>query len=264
MTQQFERESMVFYASFFEAIKDLPADQFKDCACTLLGYGLFGLVPESKGIEKTIFIMAKPQIDKNHQRWENAKKKNTSKEDGAKSEEKPTSCDVETTKEQAKELSTNVDKNVEESTSLAKREEVTVPENDVILGCVNDEESEDCPIPEGECVYSDADFVGHKMIEEKGVDVRDACGEFNNVFLSVNERGKLITQLGIEEYIARLEFFSAYLKRKPGHKSACHYVDMMDWVGKAVEERRPKKTEEKKEEKKDALEFDFENFYERP
>ena len=64
---------MVFYRSFYEAVKDLPPEDFKGAVCALMNYGLDGVVPASTGIEKTIYIMAKPQIDKNNKRYENGK-----------------------------------------------------------------------------------------------------------------------------------------------------------------------------------------------
>ena len=69
-----ERESMVFYKSFFDAIKDLPPEDFKKCACAILEYGLDGRKPVKNGLEKTVYLMAKPQIDKNNQRYENGKR----------------------------------------------------------------------------------------------------------------------------------------------------------------------------------------------
>lgn len=68
------RDSMLFYRSFYEAVKDLDAESFKKAVCTLLNYGLDGISPDTTGIEKTIFILAKPQIDKNNVRYQNAKK----------------------------------------------------------------------------------------------------------------------------------------------------------------------------------------------
>ena len=35
-----EREGMVFYRSFYEAIKELPPEDFKKCASAILEYGL--------------------------------------------------------------------------------------------------------------------------------------------------------------------------------------------------------------------------------
>ena len=68
-----ERDGMVFYRSFYDAIKELPPEDFKKCTVALLEYGLNGTEPETSGIEKTVYIMAKPQIDKNNQRYINGK-----------------------------------------------------------------------------------------------------------------------------------------------------------------------------------------------
>ena len=67
------RDSIVFYRSFYEAVKDLPPDDFKKSVCAIMDYGLDGTVPDTSGIEKTIYVLAKPQIDKNNQRYENGK-----------------------------------------------------------------------------------------------------------------------------------------------------------------------------------------------
>lgn len=69
-----ERDSIVFYKSFFDAIKELPPEDFKNCMTALMEYGFEGKVPETSGIAKSIFLMAKPQIDKNNQRYANGKK----------------------------------------------------------------------------------------------------------------------------------------------------------------------------------------------
>ena len=68
------RDSVVFYRSFANAIRDLPPDQFKACAMSIINYGLDGIEPEGSGIEKTVFCMAKPQIDANNRRYENGTK----------------------------------------------------------------------------------------------------------------------------------------------------------------------------------------------
>ncbi|WP_321024987.1 DUF6291 domain-containing protein [Eisenbergiella porci] len=68
------RDSIVFYRSFYEAVKDLPADQFKACVKAIMDYGLDGTVPETCGIEKTVYLMAKPQIDANNKRYLNGTK----------------------------------------------------------------------------------------------------------------------------------------------------------------------------------------------
>lgn len=68
------RDGVVFYRSFYEAIRSLPAEQFKAAALAILEYGLDGKEPETEGIEKTVFCMAKPQIDANNRRYENGTK----------------------------------------------------------------------------------------------------------------------------------------------------------------------------------------------
>ena len=65
------RDSMVVYRSFVDAIRDLPPDQFKACAMAIFDYGLDGNEPEGSGIDRTVFCMAKPQIDANNRKYEN-------------------------------------------------------------------------------------------------------------------------------------------------------------------------------------------------
>ena len=63
------RDSVVFYRSFYEAIRMLPPEQFKASALAILEYGLDGKEPDTDGIERTVFCMAKPQIDANNRRY---------------------------------------------------------------------------------------------------------------------------------------------------------------------------------------------------
>ena len=65
------RDSMVFYRSFFEAVEDLPPEDFKQAVTAIMRYGLDGTADDVKGVAKSILIMARPQIDKNNKRYEN-------------------------------------------------------------------------------------------------------------------------------------------------------------------------------------------------
>ncbi|MCD8036978.1 MAG: DUF6291 domain-containing protein [Clostridiales bacterium] len=68
------RSSMVFYRSFFDAVKNLPEKEFKQSVMALLYYGLDGKEPEEGDVlAQTIFVLSKPQIDKNNQRYLNGK-----------------------------------------------------------------------------------------------------------------------------------------------------------------------------------------------
>lgn len=65
------RESIVFYRSFYEAIKELPAEEFRNVVMAIMEYGLNDSEIDTSGVAKAILIMAKPQIDKNNKRYEN-------------------------------------------------------------------------------------------------------------------------------------------------------------------------------------------------
>lgn len=65
------RDSMVFYRSFFEAVEDLPPEDFKQAVTAIMRYALDGTADDVKGVAKSILIMARPQIDKNNKRYEN-------------------------------------------------------------------------------------------------------------------------------------------------------------------------------------------------
>ena len=64
------RESMVFYRSFVEGIAELDEKDQLEAFWNILNYALDGREPEGKGAAKAIFKMAKPQIDKNNQKYE--------------------------------------------------------------------------------------------------------------------------------------------------------------------------------------------------
>lgn len=68
------RDSMVFYRSFYEAIRELPPEEFKECVIAILDYALDGIPPNTNGIAKTVFHLTRPQIDANNKRYENGAK----------------------------------------------------------------------------------------------------------------------------------------------------------------------------------------------
>lgn len=70
-----ERESFVFYRSFYEGIKELPRDIQGEVLTAIMEYGLNGVTTENqKQITKAMFSLIKPQLDANNQRFENGKK----------------------------------------------------------------------------------------------------------------------------------------------------------------------------------------------
>lgn len=68
------RDSVVFYRSFYDAIKNIPeADQLK-VYTAIMEYAMNDVQPEIDGIALAIFLLVKPQIDANNKRYENGKK----------------------------------------------------------------------------------------------------------------------------------------------------------------------------------------------
>lgn len=68
------RDSFVFYRSFYECIKELPQKSAYPLLMALCEYALNGKESDLKGLEAGIFAMMKPQIDANNKRYENGKK----------------------------------------------------------------------------------------------------------------------------------------------------------------------------------------------
>lgn len=68
------RDSIVFYRSFWEAIKQLPEKERLESLTAILEYGLDEIEPKSAGVASAMFLMAKPQIDANNRRYQNGTK----------------------------------------------------------------------------------------------------------------------------------------------------------------------------------------------
>ena len=105
------RDSIVFYRSFYEAIKEIPLEEQGVVYNAIYGYALDGIEPELNGIAKAIFLLVKPQIDANNNRYENGKKggKPKANQNETKTEPKPNQDVTET------EPNENVNVNVNEN-----------------------------------------------------------------------------------------------------------------------------------------------------
>lgn len=68
------RTSFVFYRSFFEAAALLPEAEQAAFFMALCRYALEGTEPELPGALAALFLMARPILDANQQRYENGKK----------------------------------------------------------------------------------------------------------------------------------------------------------------------------------------------
>ena len=70
-----ERNSFIFYKTWWKAIKNLPRDVQGDVLTAIVEYGLTGETTEQlKPITKALLELVKPQIDANNQRFINGSK----------------------------------------------------------------------------------------------------------------------------------------------------------------------------------------------
>ena len=87
------KDSFIFYRSFYEAVKELSADEQIKVYQAICEYSLNGELPDLTGIPKAIFTLIKPQIEANNKRYENGKKGGRPKTE---TEEKPKDNQTET------------------------------------------------------------------------------------------------------------------------------------------------------------------------
>ena len=75
------KESFIFFASFDEALRELPDKSRLKVYDAVCDYALRGIEADFNGIEKAIFTLIKAQIDRRNQRVENGKKGGRKKKD---------------------------------------------------------------------------------------------------------------------------------------------------------------------------------------
>lgn len=69
-----ERDSMIIYRSFYEAIKELPKENQAEVWNAVYELGLNGKTTQLEGISKTIFTLIAPQIEANYKKFVNGSK----------------------------------------------------------------------------------------------------------------------------------------------------------------------------------------------
>ena len=69
-----ERDSFIFYNSFYQAISELPESDRLAVYDAIAQYSLTGEMPELSGVGKAIMTLIRPQIDANKRRYENGRK----------------------------------------------------------------------------------------------------------------------------------------------------------------------------------------------
>ena len=124
------RDSIVFYRSFYEAIKEIPLEEQAVVYNAIYGYALDDVEPELTGIAKAIFLLVKPQIDANNTKYENGKKGGKPKTNQTETKTKPNSNQTETESKP----NVNVNENVNDNDL---KEEVVQEEKPTAAGWVS-------------------------------------------------------------------------------------------------------------------------------
>lgn len=212
------RESFVFYASFYEALQDLKDKerlQVYDAICDL---ALTGNDRKLSGLSKTIFTLIKPQVLANTQKFNNGKR-------GGRPKKITTGLDETET--------TGYD--LKETTGYVSEETETKPNDNVnVNGNVNVNDNVNV---NGET----ATKTSSQKKPTKAKITKHKHGEYSHVLLSDEEYEKLIEQYpNHEELIKTLD----EAKEMKGYKYQSDYLAIKKWVVDAVNKNYPPNEEE--------------------
>ena len=131
-----ERESFVFYRSFYEAIRRQPKKVQADIYNAIADYALNGTEPtDSPDAVVSIFLLVKPQIDANNIRYEVGKKggrPKKNKTNGFENNEKTKTDGFENTCENDSFEKPNVNENVNENVNAASARKRTPKREPVV------------------------------------------------------------------------------------------------------------------------------------
>ena len=198
-----ERESFVFYKSFFEALSCLDKDAKADCFDAIAQYALYGEVPDISGAAKAVFVSVKPQIDANNRRYANGCKGGKPKANQSVTKPKP----------KRNQSVTKTEPNPNQSVTKA---EPNVNVNDNVNENDNDNVNEN--VNENEKKYT--------------------YGENKKVSLTNREYERLVNDYGVDLTKRAIEFLDGYIVDQ-NYKSKSNYQAIRRWVIKAVKERAP-------------------------
>lgn len=66
-----ERKQFTWYRSYYDALKELPAEEFRDIVLAVCAYALDGEEPELSGVARSIFTLIRPTLEVGRSRAEN-------------------------------------------------------------------------------------------------------------------------------------------------------------------------------------------------
>lgn len=198
-----ERESFVFYKSFYESIKELDTETQNKIYNAIFTYQFDNTEIELTGVAKSIFTLIKPQLMANNTRYENGcKGAEYGKLGGRPKKENPQKTPKKPQENPKKTPNDNVNDN----------ENVNV--NDIYT------------LFEAKASSSDtAKASKHKY------------GEFKHVLLKDEELQALKNEFANWEEL--IKYLDEYIEMK-GYKAKSHYLAIRKWVVDAVKEQKQK------------------------
>ena len=66
-----ERKQFTWYRSYYDALKELPAEEFRDIVLAVCAYALDGEEPELSGVARAIFALIRPTLEVGRSKAEN-------------------------------------------------------------------------------------------------------------------------------------------------------------------------------------------------
>lgn len=75
------RDSVLFYRSFYDALKNVPPDERLRVYDSIMEYAMYDNEPDLDGVALAIFLLAKPQIDANNKRYANGCRQKSKRND---------------------------------------------------------------------------------------------------------------------------------------------------------------------------------------
>ena len=217
-----DRDSVVFYLSFYEAIRELPETERLKAFEMVFDYAFKGIEPTDNGIALAIFKLVKPQIDANNKRYENGKKP---KQNGSKTEAKPKQNGSKTeanSKQNISESEANVNVNVNDNVNVNENVNANdnANENENANANANDKD-----IGSGEPPHTSKKSTKHHY------------GEYKHVSLTDEEYKKLVQERGQAKTEAAITFLDEYLEMNGKSYKSC-YLALRKWVFDALEEKK--------------------------
>ena len=215
------KDSFVFYKSFHEATKNLPAELYKEVSIVLNTYALTGDVIECSEIAKSFLILMKPSIDKANERHKRCIENGARGGNPNLTQTQP-SRNQDTTKSQPTANQDTI--NAQPTANL---------DVDVDVDVVNKELQSEYEGVVGGC--ADAPLTPKPVLSNTKPQ-KHKYGRYGNVLLTTEEHARLV---GEPDGVAAIEHFS-YHRQMKGYKCRDDNLAIRKWAFNAVLETRQK------------------------